>query len=77
MIKIDSRDAPISNLKLKQTASHLTLKALCEFARGVLLSMLIYIIAIGILANFINTNKMIKVMQIGDPEIKIVRYYLP
>ena len=55
--------------------------------QGCLLSMLLYIIAIEVLANFINTDKMIKGIQIGDHEIKIVnfadnttiflRYYLP
>ena len=34
--------------------------------------MLLYIIAIEVLANFINTDKMIKVIQKGDHEIKIV-----
>ena len=36
--------------------------------------MLLYIIAIEILANFINTDKMIKRIQIGDHEIKIVNF---
>ena len=36
--------------------------------------MLLYIIAIEILANFINTNKMIKGIQIGNHEIKIVNF---
>ena len=36
--------------------------------------MLLYIIAIEILSNFINTDKMIKGIQIGDHEIKIVNF---
>ena len=36
--------------------------------------MLLYIIAIEVLANFINTDKMIKGIQIGDHEIKIVNF---
>ena len=39
-----------------------------------LLSMLLYIIAIEVLVNFINTDKMIKGIQIGDHEIKIVNF---
>ena len=42
--------------------------------QGCLLSMLLYIIAIEVLANFINTDKMIKGIQIGDHEIKIVNF---
>ena len=41
---------------------------------GCLLSMLLYIIAIEVLANFINTDKMIKEIQIGDPDIKVVNF---
>ena len=40
--------------------------------QGCLLSMLLYIIAIEVLTNFINTDKMFKVIQKGDHEIKIV-----
>ena len=36
--------------------------------------MLLYIITIEVLANFINTDKMIKTIQIGDHEIKIVNF---
>ena len=36
--------------------------------------MLLCIIAIEVLANFINTEKMIKGMQIGDHEIKILNF---
>ena len=36
--------------------------------------MLLYIIAIEVLVNFINTDKMIKGIQIGDHEIKIVNF---
>ena len=39
-----------------------------------LLSMLLYIIVIEVLANFINTDKMIKGIKIGDHEIKIVNF---
>ena len=42
--------------------------------QGCLLSMLLYIIAIEGLDNFINTDKMIKGIQIGDYEIKIVSF---
>ena len=42
--------------------------------QGCLLSMLLCIIAIELLANFINTDKMIKGIQIGDHEIKIVNF---
>ena len=42
--------------------------------QGCLLSMLLNIIAIEVLANFINTDKMIKWIQIGDHEIKIVNF---
>ena len=36
--------------------------------------MLLYIIAIEVLANHINTDKMIKGIQIGHHEIKIVNF---
>ena len=39
-----------------------------------LLSMLLYNIAAQVLANFINADKRIKVIQIGDHEIKIVNF---
>ena len=42
--------------------------------QGCLLSMLLCIIAIELLANFINTDKMIEGIQIGDHEIKIVNF---
>ena len=42
--------------------------------QGCLLSMLLYIISTEVLANFINTDKMIKGMQIGDHEIKMVNF---
>ena len=42
-----------------------------QVRRGCLLSLL-YIIGIELLLNFINTDKMIKGIQIGDHEIKIV-----
>ena len=52
-------------------ASYLTI---VRVRQGSLLSMLLYIIAIEVLANFINTDKMIKGIQIGDHEIKIVNF---
>ena len=42
--------------------------------QGRLLSMLLYIITIEVLANFINTDKMIKRIQIGNHEIKIENF---
>ena len=42
--------------------------------QGCLLSMVLYIIAIEVLANFINTDKMIKGILIGDYKIKIVHF---
>ena len=39
-----------------------------------LFSMLLYIIAAEVIASFINTNKSIKGIQIGDHEIKIVNF---
>ena len=39
-----------------------------------LLSMLLYIITIEVLANSVYTDKMIKGIQIGDHEIKIVNF---
>ena len=58
------------------------------FWQGCLFCMLSYIIAAEVLVSFINANKKIKGIQIGDHEIKIVsfgddttiflkRYYLP
>ena len=41
-------------------------------AQGCLLSILLYIITTEVLANFINTDKIIKRIQTGDHEIKIV-----
>ena len=43
-----------------------------EVFQGCLFSMLLYIIAAEVLASFINANKRIKGIQIGDHEIKIV-----
>ena len=40
--------------------------------QGSLLSMALYIIVIEVLAEFINIDKMIKGIQIGDHEIKII-----
>ena len=42
--------------------------------QGCLLSMVLYIIAIEVLANFINTDKMIKGILTGDYKIKIVHF---
>ena len=42
--------------------------------QGCLLSMQLYIIAIEVLSSFTNTDKMIKEIQIGDHEIKIVNF---
>ena len=41
---------------------------------GCVLFMLLYIIVTEVLANFINTDKMIKGIQIGDHEFKIVNF---
>ena len=43
-----------------------------EVCQGCLFYMLLYIIAVEVLAIFINANKRIKGIQIGDHEIKIV-----
>ena len=45
-----------------------------QVPHGCLLSMLLYIIATDLLANFINTDKMIKGMQREDHEIKITNF---
>ena len=45
-----------------------------EVCQGCLFSMLLYIIAAEVLANFINANNKIKGIQIGDHEIKIVYF---
>ena len=45
-----------------------------EVCQGCLFSMLLYIIAAEVLASFINANKRIKGIQIGDHEIKIVNF---
>ena len=42
--------------------------------QGCLFSILLYIIAAEVLASFINANKRIKEIQIGDHEIKIVNF---
>ena len=42
--------------------------------QGYLLSMLLYNIVAEVLANFINADKRIKEIQIGDHEIKIVNF---
>ena len=45
-----------------------------EVCQGYLFSMLLYVIAAEVLASFINATKRIKVIQIGDHEIKIVNF---
>ena len=45
-----------------------------EVFQGCLFSMLLYIIAAEVLASFINANKRIKGIQIGDHEIKMVNF---
>ena len=45
-----------------------------EVCQECLLSMLLYIIAAEVLASFINADKRIKGIQIGDHEIKIVNF---
>ena len=42
--------------------------------QGCLLSMLLYNIAAEVLANLINADKMIKGIQIGDHDIKILNF---
>ena len=42
--------------------------------QGFLLSILLYNIAVDVLANFINADKKIKRIQIGDHEIKISNF---
>ena len=45
-----------------------------QVRQGFLLSILLYIIVFEELANFINTDKRIKGIQIGDHDIKIVNF---
>ena len=45
-----------------------------EVCQECLFSMLLYIIAAEVLVSFINANKRIKGIQIGDHEIKIVKF---
>ena len=45
-----------------------------QVRQGYLLFMLLSIIATEVLANFINTDKMIKEIKIGNHEIKIVNF---
>ena len=45
-----------------------------QVRQGCLLSMLLYIIAIEVLPNIFNTDKMIKKMQIGDQVNKILNF---
>ena len=60
---------PISNLKLKQMDSYLILSPLRKkFPRG------LHIIVAEVLASFINANKRITGIQIGDHGFKIVNF---
>ena len=47
---------------------------LIQVRQGCLLSNLLYIIAAEVLANFVNADKRIKGIQIGDYEIKIIYF---
>ena len=55
-------------------ASYLIFSPLHEKLPGCLFSMLLYIIAAEVLARFINANKRVKEIQIGDHEMKIVNF---
>ena len=68
MIKADSHDTPISNLKINGLLSDFL--TIMRVRQGCLLFMLLYIIATEVLGNFINIDKMIKEIQIGDHENK-------
>ena len=46
-----------------------------EVCQGCLFSMLLYIIVAEVLASFINANKRIKGIQIGDHEITLVTLF--
>ena len=63
-----------SSLKLKKMVSYLTLLPLCKGISICLLSSVLYIRAAQVLANFIDANKRIKGVQIGDHEIKLVNF---
>ena len=45
-----------------------------QVCQGFLVSMLLYITVFEVLANFLNTDKMIKGTEIGDHDIKIVNF---
>ena len=61
-----------SKIKINSLLSDpLTIMRVCQRC---LLSMLLYIIATEVLANFINADKMIKEIHIGDHEIKTVNF---
>ena len=45
-----------------------------QVCEGYLLFMLLHIIAIEVLANFINTDKIIKGIQVGERQIKILNF---
>ena len=45
-----------------------------EVCQGFLFSMFLYIIVVEVLASFINANKIIKGIQIGDHKIRIVNF---
>ena len=61
-----------SKIKINHLLSDpLTLMLVCQ---GCLLSMLLHNIVAEVLANFINADKRIKGIQMGDHEIKIVNF---
>ena len=69
MIKVEYTNIE-SKIKINGHLSDpLILMLVCH---GCLLSMLLYNIVAEVLTNFINSDKMIKGIQIGDREIKIV-----
>ena len=78
MIKVDSHNSTNDNTNIKSKIKINDLLSdtliFMQVCLGWLLSMLLYIIATEVLANFINTDKMIKEIQIGDHEIKIVNF---
>ena len=60
--------------KIKTNGLLFDLLTLMLVRQGCLLSMLLYNIVAEVLANFINGDKRIKGIQIGDHEIKIVTF---
>ena len=74
LLKLIQKDTPISNLKIKINGLQSDPLTIMLVNQGCLLSMLLYIIAIEALANFVNTDKMMKGTQIGDHEIEMVNF---